>query len=172
MHTRLFKIYIPTEEEIKNNELLIQNIEKFIIEGISDKVKILKEIVGLDDYYYVDSFYQEIGALLDKPRYRPGEENIIKTRLGHIYRLKGKELKEFYDTLKKSFKDKTKISSALLKVEKKDSDWYYGLERILFPYDDFTYILPNTNVITSVELYFRLKGKKEMYIVQTWGISY
>lgn len=180
MHSRIFKVYIPGKEELKDEAKIKENISELIGLNIEDDLLDSRGSTGMDWFDYRDNgqFKEDVDWFISAYTYSFGEEykakenNFAELDGQLVYELKDEEFKIIRDAIKKELDKRVEEVKKMLEFEDKNDYWFFSASRKLYPTNGFLFYIPGYGLVNDVEFYFAMKNAEKIYIVKSYDYHY
>jgi len=180
MHSRVFKIYIPEKEELKDEKKIKENISEVIGLIIEEDMIDLKGLTGMDwfDSTSNEQFKEDIDWLISaytnssKKEHKINKNNFIEVDGQPIYELKGEEFEKLRDAIKEELNRRVKEVEEMFKQKNKNAFWFWNAAKTLYPRNGFLFYIDEYGLVNDVEFYFAIKDADRIYIVESYDYHF
>jgi len=179
MHSRVFKIYIPSKED-KDEEDIINGIRESIHKDIEQHIIDSAGWTGMDWFNYTDDgqFKEDVKWFVNAytvvygNKRKTNSRNFIKVDEKIVYLLKGNEFEEVKKGIKKELDKRVKTAKKMFEQKDKNAFWFWNVARTLYPVNGFLFYIQGYGLVNDVEFYFAIKDADKIYIVESYDYHF
>jgi hypothetical protein len=180
MHSRIFKVYVPEKQELKDKKRIENGIRELIHRDIEQDIIDSAGWTGMDWFNYTDNgqFKEDVKWFVNaymvgsNEKCKINENSFIEIDEKIVYELKGEEFEKVKKAIKKELDRRVKEVEEMFKTKNKNAFWFWKASRELYPCNGFLFYIQGYGLINDVEFYFAIKDADRIYIVESYDYHF